>query len=212
MELRDEIVEAQKARVDLLKWKIIMVATLGALALGLTEKTAPTSSDPTNGSPLGHEYLLCLIPLICLYVDILCSHQNLRIMVIGRYFQYAAAKRGYAAPTFEAEYEQFAESARGLTPSLMKLGKERQEKRREVEEPKGHERTFSVFSYEDLAQHLSSAILSLFVFMWGLSLWIAQMPATPTHHCAKDLMFQLEGGGIFFMLAGLGVCPRKITG
>lgn len=157
MELRDEIVESQKARADLFKWKIILVATLGALALGL-ESDPQKAGAPANDPSFSHEYLLCLIPLVCLYVDILCSHLNLRIMVIGRYLQYAAARRGSAASALEGEYEQFVERARKLTRALVQRGKQRQR-----EEQPG--RAFNVFSFEDLAQHLSSGILSLFVLL-----------------------------------------------
>ena len=121
MELRDEIVESQKARVDLLKWKMILVATLGAVALGF--ERAASGSIPS----FSHEYLLCLIPLVCLYADILCSHQNLRMMVIGRYLQYVAATRGSTAAPLEAEYEQFAEDARNLTQGDVERRKSRGE-------------------------------------------------------------------------------------
>ncbi len=96
MELRDEIVESQKTRVDLLKWKIILAATLGAVALGF-------EGTPPSAAPFSHEYLLCLIPLICLYVDLLCAHLNLRIMVIARYVQFVAATRGSTATPRQAE-------------------------------------------------------------------------------------------------------------
>jgi hypothetical protein len=123
-------------------------------------------------------------------------------MVIGRYLQYAAAIRGNSALALEAEYEQFAEHARGLTRSLITSGKERQQKRIEKEGPKEYEKTFSAFSYEDLAQHLSSILLSLFVFFWGLSLWLAQPTATSIHP-SQGLMTRLNDDGVFFMVAGL---------
>ena len=58
--LRSEIVEAQKLGADFLKWKLIGIAAVGSLALGLSEKKA-------DEYPL----LLCLIPLICAYTDII---------------------------------------------------------------------------------------------------------------------------------------------
>ncbi len=158
MELRDEIVESQKTRVDLLKWKIILAATLCAVALGF-------EGTPPSAAPFSHEYLLCLIPLICLYVDLLCAHLNLRIMVIARYVQFVAATRGSTATPRQAEYEEFAEDARNMTSDLVKQGKQPQHRR-----AKHRWSALNVFSFEDLAQHLSSGILSLFVFLWGVSL------------------------------------------
>jgi hypothetical protein len=210
MELRDEIVESQKARVDLLKWKIIIVATLGAVALGFESSTPPatlpTDSAAANAPPFSHDYLLCLIPLICLYVDILCSHLNLRMMVIGRYLQYTAATHDSGAPVLE--YEQFVERARNLTKALVKVGKQRRRLQRAEEKAKQPGGTFSVFSFafnafafEDLALHLSSIILSSFVFLWGA-------PAIPTQLLGYSLPGFAVGwpprhvGGRYFMMAG----------
>ena len=75
--LPDEIIEAQKARSDLLKWKLALIAALGALGFGLMKEVSP--------APL----LLALIPLVSLYVDLLCSNLNLRQVVIGAYFRTA---------------------------------------------------------------------------------------------------------------------------
>jgi hypothetical protein len=74
MELRNEVIESQKARTDLFKGKIILVAAIGAAGLGI-------------GNTTGKNYnLLCLIPLVCVYVDILCSHMNLRIRPSAIFF------------------------------------------------------------------------------------------------------------------------------
>jgi hypothetical protein len=72
--LPDEILATQQARSDLLKWKLVLVAALGAAGFGLEEKIAPT------------HLLLALIPLVCLYVDLLCTNLNLRLIVIGTYY------------------------------------------------------------------------------------------------------------------------------
>lgn len=76
--LRDEIVEAQKARLDLVKWKLIIVSALGATAIGLS----PLTEKTWNSSLLG---LLALVPLVSLYVDSLCYHIALRTVVIGAF-------------------------------------------------------------------------------------------------------------------------------
>jgi hypothetical protein len=40
-ELRAEILEVERARSDLLKWKLVLVAGLGAFGLGLNPDTEP---------------------------------------------------------------------------------------------------------------------------------------------------------------------------
>jgi hypothetical protein len=79
--LRTEIVESEKARIDLLKYKLVAIAALGAAGLGLG-----SGSDPSHagGHPL---YVLCIIPLACLYVDLLCWHNTLRILVIAKFLK-----------------------------------------------------------------------------------------------------------------------------
>lgn len=74
--LRQEILESQKARSDLLKWKLVVVAALGAAGLGFTSDT----------SAIAH-VVLCFIPFACVYVDLLCRHLNLRIIVIGQFLK-----------------------------------------------------------------------------------------------------------------------------
>ncbi len=59
MGLRDEIIESEKARADLMKWKFIAVAAIGAAALGVCV-TGSTGDKP--------EYLMCLVPLVCVYM------------------------------------------------------------------------------------------------------------------------------------------------
>jgi hypothetical protein len=104
-ELRLEILEAEKARSDLLKWKLVLVAALGTIGLGLTE---------TN---VGHPVVLIGIPLVCAYVDLLCRHLTLRIHVIG----YFMRSRPEVKPVnrdldwqqnFFRKYEEFADRNR----------------------------------------------------------------------------------------------------
>jgi Glycosyl hydrolases family 15 len=74
-QLAAEIVETQKARSDLLKWKLVLLATLGAAGLGLEKDGHPAY------------LLLALIPLASLYADLLCTNLNLRLIVIGTYYR-----------------------------------------------------------------------------------------------------------------------------
>jgi hypothetical protein len=76
-----EIIEAEKSRTDLLKWKLIIVAALGAVGLGIGFEVPTTTS--TTMSPI---LTLSLIPLAATYVDLLCKHLQLRILVISEFF------------------------------------------------------------------------------------------------------------------------------
>lgn len=89
--LANEILASQKTRSDLLKWKLVICAVLGAAGLGFAKDASRTSI-----------VLLALIPPACLYVDLLCTNINLRIMVIGRYYSEVRKDR----------YEQFVEKRR----------------------------------------------------------------------------------------------------
>ncbi len=73
-QLRSEILEAHKARSDLLKWKLALVAGLGTIGLGLTQDIA-------------HPIVLIGIPLVCAYVDLLTRHLTLRIHVIAGFLR-----------------------------------------------------------------------------------------------------------------------------
>jgi hypothetical protein len=76
--LRSEIVESEKNRVDFLKYKLVAVAALGAVGLGL---------KGSGGPPFDPQYILCIIPFVCIYVDALCCHNTLRILVIAKYLE-----------------------------------------------------------------------------------------------------------------------------
>src|SRR5215831_8078248 len=95
--LRKEIVEAQKVRSEILKWKLILVAALGAVGLGF--------SNPNTIVPNAYLVLL-LIPLVCFYVDLLCRHMSLRIIVIGAFLRFGSKE------TEDAAYESFVSEAK----------------------------------------------------------------------------------------------------
>ena len=80
--LRTEIVESQKSRIDLLKYKLVSVAALGSVGLGLG-----SYHGNDGNSILRQDYVLCIIPLACIYVDLLCYHNNMRILVIAKYLK-----------------------------------------------------------------------------------------------------------------------------
>jgi hypothetical protein len=88
--LREEIVESEKARAELLKWKLIAVSALGAAGLGLTESQNAT----------GAHLVLPLIPPVCVYIDLLCRHMSLRILVIAAFMRSSRSGEG-------GDYERF---------------------------------------------------------------------------------------------------------
>lgn len=45
--LRDEIIESQKARTDLMKWKLILVAAIGAAGFGIGSNV-PQGATPRS--------------------------------------------------------------------------------------------------------------------------------------------------------------------
>lgn len=109
--LRDEIIEAEKSRVDLLKWKFISIAALGSIALGVGVK------NPSE--IISQEATLCLIPLVCVYVDLLCKHLNLRILVISEFIktfvlteEQKKLTEGEQELIFHQEYEKFCATLR----------------------------------------------------------------------------------------------------
>src|SRR5262244_3696018 len=71
--LRTDVIELQKARSDLLKWKLLIVAGVGGVALGLS------GQDQKIGNV---RLALVVIPVACAYVDLLCRHLSLRITTV----------------------------------------------------------------------------------------------------------------------------------
>lgn len=79
---KTEIIEAERNRTDLLKWKLIIVAALIAVGFGID------SGDSTLVNIRVYpELALTLIPAVATYVDLLCIHLQFRILVISKFFQ-----------------------------------------------------------------------------------------------------------------------------
>ncbi|HEX4953474.1 MAG TPA: hypothetical protein VF017_08785 [Thermoanaerobaculia bacterium] len=100
--LRTEIIEAQKAYYDLTRWKLLVVAALGAASMGLG------ADQPVSGI----RYLIALIPLACNYVDLLCYTVRLRILVIHYWLVHAQNSHD---SNWQVDYEKFAARARNLS-------------------------------------------------------------------------------------------------
>ncbi|THB71175.1 MAG: hypothetical protein D6B28_07790 [Gammaproteobacteria bacterium] len=100
LQLRLEIIESQKIQADYLKWKLISVATLVSISLGI-------SGNDTNGEA---EFLLCVVPFCCAYIDTVSLHVMMRIMTIGAYFKF----RG-------CTYENYIDDARKTNKGSLRL-------------------------------------------------------------------------------------------
>lgn len=96
--LRDEIVESEKARTDLMKWKLILVAAIGAASFGIGSNV-PTGSNPPF-------VLLALVPFVCLYVDAICIHTEIRIITIARFLR-TGGKGSLGANSIARKYEEY---------------------------------------------------------------------------------------------------------
>jgi hypothetical protein len=97
--LHNELLAAQKAQIDLIKWKIILIAPIGATGLGLTSVT----KFP------GVEWVLCILPLLCFYVDLAYYQQSLIIYVISTFYRLQEKDK----QTFH-EYEEFSHNVKEL--------------------------------------------------------------------------------------------------
>ncbi len=75
--LRTEIIETQKATADFVKWKLIACAGVASLALGVgQQKDAPHL-----------QLLICLIPLICAYCDLVSADLAVRILSVAAFLR-----------------------------------------------------------------------------------------------------------------------------
>ncbi len=130
--LRHEIVELQKARIDLLKYKLLAVAALGAIGIGVGNYHTDGMAHP--------ELVLAIIPLVCIYVDVLCFHNTIRILVIAQFLK----KSGDL-------YERFMGTLSDNTVV------------NEREEDAGY-----FFRMEDWALEWSTIIICLSLLIWGV--------------------------------------------
>jgi hypothetical protein len=99
--LRNEIVASENARLDFIKWKIVLIAALGAVGLGL-------ASDTKIAAPA----VLGFIPIACAYVDVVCAHVNFRILLIAHFLR-TGGKANRPPDSATADYEALCEEQRG---------------------------------------------------------------------------------------------------
>jgi len=74
--LRTEVMESEKARMDFLKWKVILIAGLAVVGFGIGD---------FKGACL--TVVLAFIPIVCAYVDLVCIYNDLRIRFIGSFLR-----------------------------------------------------------------------------------------------------------------------------
>ena len=135
--LRQEIIEAEKTQAEYLKWKLISVASIASLFL---------SFKVANSYDLS--ILLCLIPLICTYVDLISVHLMLRIIVIGTYLRKTKQQLGQPEYIDIKDYETFVSDILGEVRS----------------------NPLSPFGLELTAIHGSTLVLSIIILVYGFVL------------------------------------------
>lgn len=105
--LREEIIEAQRSEASFTKWKLLLVAGIGAASLGVL---------PNGHFSVRTLALTALLPLVCLYVDALCYHSGMRVMTIAKYLRLNTLDEGAIEhpSDFEAvrDYEKFCRNHR----------------------------------------------------------------------------------------------------
>lgn len=99
--LRNELIETQKVRTDLIKWKLILVSTLGAAALGFTK----------IDSKINTEILLCCIPFVCAYTDMQYTNLALRISGIATFIRKIPIQQNHES-IYIKNYEIFMNEVR----------------------------------------------------------------------------------------------------
>mgnify|MGYP001794282614 FL=1 len=201
--LREEIIDAHRGRAELLKWKLILVAALGTVGLGFNVepwKRADITMEPEK--VLSTYLLLCLIPLICVYVDSLCQHLYLRTIVIGTFFRNYHNRKGSDIDWF-CEYEAFCEMTR-----------REQVKRNSIKERIvlfleelgsanfsniiglffGKNTKIKPFSLEDLAMEWATIFLSSAVLVFAISLWrnMESLCGGPIRTCNKSALGSID--------------------
>lgn len=72
--LHDEIIETQKSRAKLWNWKITLIASIFAVGLGI-------GIESDYYFPL----VLCCIPIVCAYTDLLSGNLSTRNRLIGKW-------------------------------------------------------------------------------------------------------------------------------
>lgn len=184
--LRSEILESEKARIDLLKYKLLAVAALGAVGISVNKEAV---LDP--------QLVLLIMPIVCLYIDSLCWHNSLRILIIGHFLK-----------RHDNHYEKYLDM---IGKEIKKSGKANDHDNKSETHAKGGSdgrsgwKKFTVhnlnsydkgagylFQLEDWALYLSTISFSIIVLLWGLV----------SLACGRLLPYQAS---LFFLIGMFGV-------
>ena len=153
-----------------MKWKLILVATLGAIGLGLNNtQLVVAENEKIVELPIqiSSYLILCFIPLVCVYVDSLCQHLYLRVLVIGVFFRQYHYRDSSEIDWFR-EYERFCEMSRTEEmPSKNQISVGERVKNILWRKNKA----IRPFSLEDLAMEGATVIFSLLVLVVAFYLW-----------------------------------------
>jgi len=98
--LRSEIMQAHETRSELLKWKLVIVGAIGSVGLGLTGAKTSKHAD----------LVLAAVPLVCIYVDLLCMNLNVRMLVIASWMREVETKEPEQLAM--RNYERFVDEVR----------------------------------------------------------------------------------------------------
>jgi hypothetical protein len=157
--LRDEILQCESTRADLLKWKLAIAGGIGAAGLGFAGSVDLRHAD----------LVLCVVPLVAVYVDLLCRHLTLKMLVIGTFLtqpepasglaEVFAAYEAHAAQARELDVDEQSSAAGGVDKLLDWL------ETRFVGRRRGEP---GAFDLEDWALSLSTVALSLALLGYGI--------------------------------------------
>ncbi|MEM8720581.1 MAG: hypothetical protein AAGE84_14975 [Cyanobacteria bacterium P01_G01_bin.39] len=175
---RQEIIETQKVRSELLQKKLILNAVLGGIGLGLRG----TGTDISNTNPdtiawlNSHVYLiLCLIPLVCAYVDLLCYHLNLRMFVIAKFLK---DPRRAINNNYKKSEDKESSNKSSYELKDYRLYERICEEEREA------------FSLESIALKASSIVLSLLLIILP---FFVELDTTTNYHILDDICLCTSG-------------------
>ena len=146
-ELRQELMDAQRTRFQLIQWKLLIVSALGATGLGLTGAT-----NLPNAA-----LVLCCIPFACVYADALIYHQGIISHVIGEFLRTHGNSSNDECMKTLAAYENFSLQARN-----MKIGKFSK---------------LNVYGLEKITLHVASAAFSVAVIISAIAQPFEYWPA-----------------------------------
>ena len=81
--LRNEAMAAQQQRLELARFKIICIAVLGSVAIGSSGLSIGSTSSNSGSVP----YIIGLIPLVAIYIDVICETKKIQFMAIGSFMK-----------------------------------------------------------------------------------------------------------------------------